>query len=91
MGGLAEGSPFFSEPNHMSWMKYVAELAQDPTAVSSMRKALQTANKHGLNYAIYNSETISVEKLKAMITLVEKQQDKNDSLHRDPDYTNATE
>jgi len=75
----------------MSWMKYVAELAQDPTAVSSMRKALQTANKHSLNYAIYNGDSISVEKLKAMITLVEKQQDKNDSLHRDSDYVNATE
>jgi hypothetical protein len=51
----------------------------------------EIANKHSLNYAIYNGDTISVEKLKAMIKLVEKQQDKNDSLHRDPDYTNATE
>ena len=75
----------------MSWMKYMAELAQDPTAVSSMRKALQTANKHSLNYAIYNGDTISVEKLKAMIKLVEKEQSKNDSLHRDTDYVNATE
>ena len=75
----------------MSWMKYLAELAQDPTAVSSMRKALQIANKHGLNYAIYNGDTISVEKLKAMIKLVEKQQDKNDSLHRDSDYVNTAE
>ncbi len=56
-----------------------------------MRKALQTANKHSLNYAIYNGDTISVEKLKAMIKLVEKQQDKNDSLYRDSDHVNATE
>lgn len=75
----------------MAWMKYVAELAEDPTAVSSMRKALQTANKHSLNYAIYNGDTISVEKLRSMIKLVEKQQDKNDSLYRDSDYANTTE
>ena len=74
----------------MSWMKYVASW-HESTAVSSMRKALQTANKHSLNYAIYNGDTISVEKLKAMIKLVEKQQDKNDSLHQDSDHVNATE
>lgn len=71
----------------MSWMKYLAELGQDPTAVSSMRKALQTARKYDLSHAIYNGETISVEKLEAMMKLVEKHQQNNDSLHREPDTT----
>ena len=71
----------------MSWMKYLAELGEDPTAVSSMRRALQTANKYDLSHAIYNGETISVEKLGAMIKLVEKHQQNNDSLYREPDTT----
>jgi arsenate reductase-like glutaredoxin family protein len=74
----------------MSWMKYIASLAEDPTALSSMRKALQTANKHGLNYAIYNGESYTTEKLRAMIRLVEKAQS-NDSLHRDSDHVNTGE
>lgn len=90
MGGLAEGSPFFSKPIYMSWMKYIAVLAQNPTAVTSMRKALKTANEHNLNYAIYNGETISIEKLSAMIKLVEKEQN-NDSLYRDTDHVNTAE
>lgn len=71
----------------MSWMKYVVELAKDPTALSSMRKALQTARKYDLSHAIYNGETISVGKLEAMIKLVEKHQQNNDSLYREPDTT----
>jgi len=71
----------------MSWMKYVAELAKDPTALSSMRKALQTARKYDLSHAIYNGEAISTEKLEAMIKLVEKHQQNNDSLYREPDTT----
>jgi len=74
----------------MSWMKYMIELGQDPTSLSSMRKALQTANKHNLNYAIYNGETVSIEKLSAMMKLVEKSQN-DDSLYRDTDYVNTTE
>ena len=66
----------------------MAELAEDPTAVSSMRKALQTARKYSLDHAIYKGDTISIEKLSAMIKLVEKQQEKDDSLHREPDTTN---
>lgn len=75
----------------MAWMKYVAELAEDPTSTSAMRKALKTANDHNLNYAIYNGESISTEKLGAMIKVVEKHQKNNDSLHRDTDYTDQPE
>jgi len=75
----------------MSWMKYLAELSEDPTAVSSMRKALQTAHKYNLSHAIYNGESITTQKLISMIKLVERQQQRNDSLHRDTDYTSTTE
>lgn len=75
----------------MSWMKYLAELAEDPTAVSSMRKALQTANKYNLSHAIYNGESVTTQKLISMIKLVEKQQQTNDSLYRDTDDINTTE
>jgi hypothetical protein len=71
-------------------MKYVASLAEDPTALSSMQKALQTARKYNLDHAMYNGESISTEKLQAMIRLVEKAQN-DDSLHRDTDYVNPTE
>jgi len=93
VGGLAEGSPFFSnpKPNNMSWMKYLASLAEDPTALSSMRQALQTASKYNLDHAIYNGESITTEKLTSMIKLVEKQQRINDSLYRDTNYANAAE
>jgi len=91
-GGPCGGLPiYFLNLNKMSWMKYLAELAEDPTAVSSMRKALQTAHKYNLSHAIYNGESITTEKLMSMIKLVEKHQQSNDSLYRDTDDTSTTE
>lgn len=65
----------------MSWMKYVADIQRSVDATDNLRRAIKSANKYNLNHVIFDGQLMKVEKLTAMLTLIEKS---NDSIHREP-------
>lgn len=66
----------------MSWMKYVADIQRSTDATDNLRRAIQSAEKYNLNHVIFDGQLMRTEKLKAMLTIIEKS---NDSIHREPD------
>lgn len=56
----------------MSRMKYLYQIAQEPQRIWELKTALKRAEANNLNYAIVDSEVVTLEQLKAMIHIVEK-------------------
>lgn len=56
----------------MSHMKYLYQIAQEPQRIWELKTALKKAESNNLNYAIVDSEVVSLDQLKAMIHIVEK-------------------
>lgn len=56
----------------MSRMKYLYQIAQEPQRIWELKTALKRAEANNLNYALVDSEVVTLEQLKAMIHIVEK-------------------
>ena len=70
-------------------MKYVANIEQSVIATDNLRRAVTSAEKYNLKYANFEGQLMRTDKLRAILNLIEKN---NDSTHREPnDTTGVTE
>lgn len=56
----------------MSWMKYVAFLAQDDQNLVMMKHALKKANDNNLNYVIFKGDILTTEQAEGIIEILQK-------------------
>jgi hypothetical protein len=56
----------------MSWMKYVAFLAQDDQNLVMMKHALKKAKDNNLNYVIFKGDILTTEQAEGIIEILQK-------------------
>lgn len=56
----------------MSWMKYVAFLAQDEQNLVMMKHALKRANDNNINYVIFKGDILTTEQAEGIIEILQK-------------------
>jgi hypothetical protein len=56
----------------MSWMKYVAFLAQDDQNLVMMKHALKKAKDNNLNYVIFKGDVLTTEQAEGIIEILQK-------------------
>ncbi len=54
----------------MSWMKYVAFLAQDEQNLVMMKHALKKAQDNNLNYVIFKGDILTTEQAEGIIEIL---------------------
>ena len=56
----------------MSWMKYVAFLAQDDQNLVMMKNDLKKAKDNNLNYVIFKGDILTTEQAEGIIEILQK-------------------